>query len=163
MTSCQTSPQNLSVIKESSRIKREALSRLIQSPATVIMMAEESSQIRESSTVPEEIQKTSPDQTPKHFRSKVLPVISQEEIYRYFDLGLGRGLDGTDPTPWLNKTSFQARNITYDNILGTEEGGAVQSYEREIVSVQTLQSKIKTSIVIPKSPMTIGADAELSR
>ena len=95
--------------------------------------------------------------------TKVLPVISQEEIYRYFDLGLGRGLDGTDPTPWLNKTSFQARNITYDNILGTEEGGAVQSYEREIASVQILQSKIKTSVVIPKSPMTIGADAELSR
>ena len=95
--------------------------------------------------------------------SQVLPVICQEEIFRYIDLGLGRGLDGTDPTPWLNKTSFQARNVTYDNILGTEEGGAVQSYEREIVSVQTLQSKIKTSVVIPKSPMTIGADAELSR
>ena len=95
--------------------------------------------------------------------SKVLPVICQEEIYRYVDLGLGRGLDGTDPTPWLNKTSFQARKVTFDNIMGTEEGGAVQSYEREIASVQTLQSKIKTSIVVPKSPMTIGADAELSR
>ena len=94
---------------------------------------------------------------------KVLPVICQEEIYRYVDLGLGRGLDGTDPTPWLNKTSFQARKVTFDNIMGTEEGGAVQSYEREIASVQTLQSKIKTSIVVPKSPMTIGADAELSR
>ena len=95
--------------------------------------------------------------------SKVLPVICQEEIYRYIDLGLGRGLDGTDQTPWLNKTSFQARRVKFDNIMGTEEGGSVQSYEREIASVQTLQSKIKTSIVIPKSPMTIGADAELSR
>ena len=162
MTSCQTSPHDLAVIKESSGIKREALSRLLQSPATVIIMAEESS-TREA-IVSEEIQKTSSDYAATLASPfKVLPVISQEEIYRYFDLGLGRGLDGTDPTPWLNKTSFQARNITYDNILGTEEGGAVQSYEREIASVQTLQSKIKTSIVIPKSPMTIGADAELSR
>ena len=96
-------------------------------------------------------------------KSKVVPVICEEEIYRYIDLGLGRGLDGTDKTPWLNKTSFQARRVLYDNILGTEEGGAVQSYEREIASVQAQQSRIKTSIVIPKSPMTIGADAELSR
>ena len=162
MTSCQTSPHDLAAIKESSGIKREALSQLLQSPATVIIMAEESS-TREA-IVSEEIQKTRSDYAATLASPfKVLPVISQEEIYRYFDLGLGRGLDGTDPTPWLNKTSFQARNITYDNILGTEEGGAVQSYEREIASVQTLQSKIKTSIVIPKSPMTIGADAELSR
>ena len=104
-----------------------------------------------------------PTTQPEVMKVKVHPVICQEEIFRYIDLGLGRGLDGTDQTPWLNKTSFQARNITYDNILGTEEGGAVQSYEREIVSVQTLQSKIKTSIVMPTAPMTIGADAELSR
>ena len=94
---------------------------------------------------------------------KVLPVICQEEIYRYIDLGLGRGLDGTDQTPWLNKTSFQARRVKFDNILGTEEGGSVQSYEREIASVQTLQSKLKSSIVVPKPPMIIGTDAELSR
>lgn len=94
---------------------------------------------------------------------KVPPVHSSDEIYRYVDLGLGRGLDGTDPTPWLNKSSFQVRRITYENILGTEEGGAVQSYEREISSVQTQQTKIKTSILVPKSPLTIGTDAELSR
>ena len=94
---------------------------------------------------------------------KVPPVHSSDEIYRYVDLGLGRGIDGTDPTPWLNKTSFQVRRVTYDNILGTEEGGAVQSYEREISSVQTQQTKIKTSILVPKSPLTIGTDAELSR
>ena len=62
-----------------------------------------------------------------------------------------------------HKSSFQVRRITYENILGTEEGGAVQSYEREISSVQTQQTKIKTSILVPKSPLTIGTDAELSR
>ena len=94
---------------------------------------------------------------------KIPPVISQEEIYRYKDLGLGCGVDGTDKRPWLNKTSFQARSVTFDNILGREEGGSVQSYEKEIASVQTLQSKIKTSILRPNKPTTIGADADPSR
>ena len=124
-------------------------------------MAEEATtkeaESQESSTAANQAEST------EVMKVKVLPVICQEEIFRYIDLGLGRGLDGTDQTPWLNKTSFQARNVTYDNILGTEEGGAVQSYEREIVSVQTLQSKIKNSVMMPKNPMTIGADAELSR
>ena len=94
---------------------------------------------------------------------KVAPVHTPEEIYRFIDLGLGRGLDGTDPTPWLNKSSFQVRNVTFENILGTEEGGALRSYEREISSVHTQQTKIKSSLLVPESPLTIGADAELSR
>lgn len=95
--------------------------------------------------------------------SKVPPVHSKEEIYRYIDLGLGRGVDGTDPAPWLNKTSFQVRRVTFDNILGTDEGSSLQSYEREISSVRSQQIKIKASIAVPKSPVTIGADAEISR
>lgn len=117
----------------------------------------------EATTVKEESTDTTAASVTCEQLSKVPPVHSQEEIYRYIDLGLGRGLDGTDPTPWLNKSSFQVRRVTYDNILGTEEGGAVQSYEREISSVHTQQTKIKSSIVVPKSPMTIGTDAELSR
>lgn len=94
---------------------------------------------------------------------KAGPVYTKEEIYRFIDLGLGRGLDGTDSTPWLNKTSFQVRRVEYDNIIGTEEGGALRSYEREITSVQTQQTQIKGSLLVPQSPLTIGTDAELSR
>ena len=112
---------------------------------------------------PKKAEKDKADKDKDDAKDKVVPVVCEEDIGRYIDLGLGRGLDGTDKTPWLNKTSFQARRVLPDNILGTEEGGAVQSYEREIASVQAQQSKIKTSVVIPKSPMTIGADAELSR
>ena len=94
---------------------------------------------------------------------KAEPIHTEAELYRFVDLGLGRGLDGTNATPWLNKTSFQVRQVTYESIVGTEEGGALQSYEREVSSVQTHQARIKNSLVVPQSPLTIGTDAELSR
>uniref|UniRef100_A0A1X7V9S8 Uncharacterized protein n=1 Tax=Amphimedon queenslandica TaxID=400682 RepID=A0A1X7V9S8_AMPQE len=94
---------------------------------------------------------------------KVAPVVSEEEIYRYVDLGLGCGVDGTSRKPWLNKTSFQARHVTFDNIIGRDEGGAMQGYEKEISSFQALQCEITTSIDRPNKPLTIGADSELSR
>ena len=94
---------------------------------------------------------------------KAGPVHTKEELYHFVDLGLGRGLDGTDSAPWMNKTSFQVRQVTYDGIVGTEEGGTWQSYEREVLSVQTHQAQMKASLEVPHSPLTIGADAELSR
>lgn len=93
--------------------------------------------------------------------SKIL--ISTEEIGRLQDLGLGRGLDATNPKPWLNKSSFQVRKVRLDNLIGTDEGGTVQSYEHEISSVQTQQANMKTSIVVPQSPVSIGTDGEMSR
>lgn len=93
----------------------------------------------------------------------VAPVYSDKEIYRYIDLGLGRGVDASEPTPWLNKSSFQVRRVTADNIIGTDEGGTLHKYENEVSSVRTQQSKMKTSVVVPKSPVTISAEAEYSR
>ena len=95
--------------------------------------------------------------------SSVAPVYSDKEIYRYIDLGLGRGVDATDPTPWLNKTSFQVRQVTIDNIIGTDEGGTLQKFEKEVSSVRKQQTKMKTSVVVPKSPVTISTEAEYSR
>ena len=94
---------------------------------------------------------------------KAEPVFTPEDIFRFVDLGLGRGIDATNPTPWLNKSSFQVRRVHEDNIIGTEEGGALQSYEREVTSVHTQQTSMKSSIVVPQSPITLGTDAEQSR
>lgn len=94
---------------------------------------------------------------------KAQPVYTPGDIFRFVDLGLGRGLDATNPTPWLNKTSFQVRRVHNDNILGTDEGGALQSYEREISSVHSQQASMKFSITVPQSPIDIGADSEYSR
>ncbi len=79
------------------------------------------------------------------------------------ELGLGRGVDGTSPTPWLNKTAFQVRKVTDKTIVGTDEGGTAQSYVRDVSSVRSQQSTLKASIDVPKSPVTVGVDAEFSR
>ena len=94
---------------------------------------------------------------------KALPVLTKAEMGRVIDLGLGRGVDATDVKPWANKSSFQVRPVYFENVVGTEEGGALQSYEREISSVYAQQANLKSSIAVPQSPVTVGVDAELSR
>ena len=93
----------------------------------------------------------------------VSPACEPGDVPRIIDLGLGRGLDATDLTPWLNKTSFQVRRVCFDELVGTDEGGALQSYANEINSVSTQQIKMKSSVTVPQSPVTIGVDAEMSR
>ena len=95
--------------------------------------------------------------------TKANAVIAASEIVRIVDLGLGRGVDMTKTSPWLEKSSFQVRPVDQENIIGTEEGGSLQNYEREIISIQEQQGEMKASITIPKSPVSIGIDAEQAR
>ena len=88
--------------------------------------------------------------------------ISKEEIDNFIDLGLGRGVDATNPTPWLNKSAFQVRTATTNNVIGTEEGNLFQSFVNEVESTQHLQTSLSASI--PASQLvSIGMDSELSR
>lgn len=90
-------------------------------------------------------------------------VLTAKEVGRMIDLGLGRGVDATNPRPWLNKTSFQVRRVAIEGLIGTEEGGSMMSYEASVSSVVNQQSSLKSSIAVPRSPVSIGVDAELSR
>ena len=90
-------------------------------------------------------------------------VLTAQEIGRMVDLGLGRGVDATNPSPWQMKSSFQVRNCTSSNTIGTEEGGSLQSYEREVSSVHSQQTDLKASVTVPQAPVNIGIDAEQSR
>ena len=94
---------------------------------------------------------------------KAAPVLTAAEIDRMIDLGLGRGIDATNPKPWANKSAFQVRRVTAEGVLGTEEGGSLQSYEREVSSVVSHQTNMKASVVVPQAPVEIGVDAEQSR
>ena len=89
--------------------------------------------------------------------------LKAEELTRLVALGLGRGVDATDASPWVSKSSFQLRQVHNDNVIVTEESGALQRYESEITCSSELQASLKSSIVIPRSPVTLGVDAELSR
>ena len=88
-----------------------------------------------------------------------------ECVQRFTDLGLGRGVDGTSSKPWVEKSSFQVRRVTFDSLVGTEEGGMVDTYEDEVGSVQSLQLGMKASAVAPTTAgaVKVGVEADLNR
>ena len=90
-------------------------------------------------------------------------VLSKEEIERFAYLGLGRGINGAEKTPWLNKTSFEVRHAKYDDLIGTEEGGAVKSYVNHIWDAHSLQAALKTALSPAIEYVSIMVDAELDR
>lgn len=94
---------------------------------------------------------------------KVKSIVCKDEVQRFVDLGLGRGVDSTNPKPWLNKSSFQVRNVTFRNVIGTDEGGFVQTFKSHIASNMDLQSQFKASAGIPNTPVSFGLEGEVSR
>jgi hypothetical protein len=89
--------------------------------------------------------------------------INEGEIQRFTDLGLGRGIDASNPTPWQNKTSIQVRPVTFENIIGTEESGSIQSYEREITRVSETHWRFSSSAVFnPNLAATFAIGVEES-
>jgi hypothetical protein len=94
-------------------------------------------------------------------------LFSPEEIQRFVDLGLGRGVDSTDPHPWTNKTSFQVRDPfsarVDDIVLGTDEGGSLHTYASHITSTEDVQAQLKAALSIPNTPVSLGVEGELSR
>ena len=92
-------------------------------------------------------------------------VITNEEVGRFQDFGLGRGVDATDPNMWDNKSPFVLREISPDmaNIIGTEDGGEKQYYSDDVSSHTSLQMKINLSLDEPNSQVKVGMDAHHSR
>ena len=85
-----------------------------------------------------------------------------DEIGSIIDLGLGRGVNATHSSPWFQKSSFQVREVTPSNVIGTEEGGILQSYVHEVLSVEEIQAQMSTSVPA-NSMVSVGIDEELSR
>ena len=78
------------------------------------------------------------------------------------DLGLGRGVDATNPTPWLNKRPLQIREVDYNDIIGTEEGNLYQGFVNEVESTQHFQTNLSASVPVNQL-VNLGIDSELSR
>ncbi len=94
---------------------------------------------------------------------KKCAVIREDEIFQFQDLGLGRGVDATNPSPWQNKKSFQVRQVRFEDIMGTEEGGSIQNYKSDVSSSTELQAMLKASVAVPQTPVTLGLEGETSR
>lgn len=93
---------------------------------------------------------------------KAEAVLTESDMQRMLDLGLGRGVDATDPRPWLNKSSFQVRPVSTATVIGTEEGGTLQSYEQEIYSTQTIQANLRAGAQF-QTRVNLAMEAEFYR
>ena len=94
-----------------------------------------------------------------------IPVMTVEEVKHFQDLGLGRGIDSSDPQLWKNKTPMQIRSVNEDlsNVIGTDESGIMHKYKKVVSSLKTQQAKIQTSLSEPTSDIKIGLDAHYSQ
>ena len=94
-------------------------------------------------------------------------VITSGETQRYHDLGLGRGVNVPDPHMWKNKSHFLIRKVIHEeghtNIIGTEESGTKEKYEKEVSTAATQQVKIRLALDEPSSQVKIGMDSQCSR
>ena len=77
--------------------------------------------------------------------------------------GLGRGIDVTKPTPWLEKTSFQVRKVKFEDIIETDDGGLLKEYSDEIRCRTDLNCEVKSGVKAANTPLTIGVAAEYTR
>ena len=89
-------------------------------------------------------------------------VMKEGEVASFQDLGLGRGVDATNPTPWLNKRPLQIREVYYNDIIGTEEGNLYQGFVNEVESTQHFQTNLSASVPLNQL-VNLGIDSELSR
>ena len=87
--------------------------------------------------------------------------LSDEERYALW--GLGRGINITKPTPWLEKTAFQVRNVVRHDIIETDDGGLLKAYSEELRSRSSVSTEVHAGIKVPNAPLAIGVDAEYTR
>ena len=76
--------------------------------------------------------------------------------------GLGRGIDATNKSPWMNKSSFQVRRV-HNSIVETNEGNAIGSYQHEILSTSDMEDLYAASLNIPETPVTIHVECDCNR
>ena len=105
---------------------------------------------------------TSPDSQERPPADEVEPRAYYKSRERYALLGLGRGVDITKPTPWLQKTSFQVRSV-WEKLVETDDGGFLQAYSEEVRSRVTLHGEVRASIKRPELSFNVGMHSEYTR
>ena len=85
-----------------------------------------------------------------------------EPDQQYTLWGLGRGVDITKPTPWLEKTSFQVRKVRSADLIETDEGRLLKAYSDVVSNSTTIHSQVRSGVKAPDIPLSIGVDAEYS-
>ena len=96
-----------------------------------------------------------------HSQPKIDPA-KAELIKTAVYLGLGRGIDATKKNPWANKTSFQVRRV-HNSVVETNEGGTLETYDHEILSIASLDEQFQASLNPPECPINIHVEADINR
>ena len=100
----------------------------------------------------------------KKTKSRLKQVVFPDEIARYHELGLGRGVDVTDPDMWKSKTPYLVRRASEHNIIGTQECEILESYKKEVSTFEMQRQKMWLSLDNPvSSQVKIGMDEQSSR
>ena len=91
-------------------------------------------------------------------------VVHDYEIKYYHELGLGRGVNVTDPDMWKSKTPYLVREACEQNIIGTQECGILERYNKEVSTFEMHQQKLWLSLDNPlATQVKIGMDEHSSR
>ena len=100
----------------------------------------------------------------KKAKSRLKQVVFPDEIPRYHELGLGRGVDVTDADMWKSKTPYLVRVACEGNIIGTQECEILESYKKEVSTFENQRQKLWLSLDNPVgSQVKIGIDEQSSR
>ena len=78
-------------------------------------------------------------------------------------LGLGKAIDSTNPHPWANKSSYQAKFVTKSNTTVTLEGSHYRHYTEFVDNYFTLQGSIESTLKVPNQPIDVGVAEDASR
>ena len=100
---------------------------------------------------------------------KLEVVLDSADIPLYHQLGLGRGVNVTDPDMWKNKTPYLVRKAVYpdmenSNIIGTQDCGILERYKKEVSTFEMKKQEVWLSLHDSvSSNMKIGIDEQASR
>jgi hypothetical protein len=109
-----------------------------------------------------------------HHNPHISPALKGKVEVFYSNLGLGRGIDVTKRQPFEHKTAYQILPVTYDRLIGTEEGGVVKKYVETVQRSSEISAKYSASLDVTKAvsqamtycqavPLAISASCEASR
>ena len=75
-----------------------------------------------------------------------------KQVEKFFlSLGLGRGVDVTCTKPFHNKTAFQIKQVKYDKLIGTDEGGLLVDFTDTVYSTTDTSVKYQASLDVMKA------------
>ena len=76
---------------------------------------------------------------------------------------LGLGVDITNHSRWLERTSFQVRHLTKDGIVETDNGRHLTAHSAEVESKTTLDAEMKAGARSASLPASINIATEYTR